>query len=90
MMGQNATETKSNLPVIVSGSASRNEDRTASLYRYALPSDFASHLVAAKLRMMPQRKLRRAPVGVATLAYEDANRRKVRRMPAGYGLTLSA
>lgn len=82
-------ETKPNLPMVIEGIASRRED-TRSLYRYSLPSDFASHLVAAKLRMMSQRRLRRAPVSTATSAYEDANRRKIRRMPAGYGLAISA
>lgn len=83
------TVIRTNLPVIVSAIA-RPDTPNTNMFRYSLPSSFASQLVASKLRMGQQRTLRRAPTSVAMEAYRAANSRKVKRMPAGYNRALSA
>ncbi|VAW15515.1 hypothetical protein MNBD_ALPHA12-629 [hydrothermal vent metagenome] len=75
----------SNLPVIVSMPRQR-----PSLFRHRVPAQFLSQLIAARNKMPAQRKGKRAPVNVATIAYCATIRIAHPSMPAGYGHTETA
>ncbi|MCF6302118.1 MAG: hypothetical protein L3J13_02765 [Devosiaceae bacterium] len=70
---------KSNLPVSLSPQRGK-----PSLNTNTIPAEFVSQLIAERSRMASQRPKRRAPVSLATRAYNMARIVAIKRMPAGF------
>lgn len=72
-----------NLPVVyVPEFATRNADR------FALPSSFASQLLASRDRMAVRSAQHMSPANLASDAYTKGGKIAVKRMPNGYVRTL--
>lgn len=72
-----------NLPVLyVPQFASRNADR------FALPSSFASQLLASRDRLAVRSAQNMSPANLASNAYAKGGKIAVKRMPNGYVRTL--
>lgn len=72
--------TNKNLPVPVDARQAK-----PSLNTNSIPAHFISQLLAERARLAIQRPKRRAPVSLATRAYNTARCIAIKRMPAGYG-----
>lgn len=68
-----------NLPVSLSPQREK-----PSLGTNTIPSEFVSQLIAERARLATQRSKRRAPVSLATRAYNFARIIAIKRMPAGF------
>ena len=68
-----------NLPV----SLATQRDKP-SLQQNKTSADFLSQLIAERARLATQRPKRRAPVSLATKAYNTARNIVIKRMPAGF------
>ncbi len=68
-----------NLPVSLSPQRAK-----PSLGTNKIPSEFVSQLIAERARLATQRPKRRAPVSLATRAYNFARIVAIKRMPAGF------
>lgn len=55
-----------------------------SLRRNKTNADFLSQLIAERTRLASQRSKRRAPVSLATKAYNTARRIAIKRLPSGF------
>jgi hypothetical protein len=73
-----------NLPAATGGGAA------FSSYRGAPKAAFLSQLIAERHHLATQRARRQAPVDVALRTYDAAGRIAVRRLPAGYRMTVDA
>lgn len=86
--GTNSTQTpvndniasSKNLPI-----ALETQSLKPSLNMNTIPAHFVSQLIAERNRLAVQRPKRRAPVSLATRAYDFARKISIKRMPAGYG-----
>lgn len=67
------------LPVCITPAGPR-----PSLMRNKIPASFLSQLIAERNHMAIQRSKRRAPVSLATRAYNTAHQIAIKRMPTGY------
>lgn len=68
-----------NLPV-----ALEIQNAKPSLNMNTIPAHFVSQLIAERKRLAIQRPKRRAPVSLATRAYDFARNISIKRMPAGF------
>lgn len=71
--------TQANLPVSLSPQRAK-----PSLNTNTIPAEFVSQLIAEHTRLASQRPKRRAPVSLATRAYNMARIIAIKRMPAGF------
>ncbi len=76
---QNSPAKPNTLPVCTSPATPR-----PSLMRNKIPASFLSQLIAERNRLAIQRPKRRAPVSLATRAYNTARRIAIKRMPTGF------
>ncbi len=68
-----------NLPMCIHPASPR-----PSLHMHKVPAKFLSQLIAEHKRLAPQRSARRAPVSLATRAYDNVRLAALKRMPAGF------
>ena len=68
-----------NLPVAINTATEK-----PSLARNKTMADFLSQLIAERSRLATQRPKRRAPVSLATKAYNSVRRLAIKRMPNGF------
>ena len=61
-----------------------------SLVRYKVPAQFLSQLIAERNRLATQTSKRRAPVSLATKAYNTARHIAIKRMPTGFNHQTNA
>ncbi len=71
-----------NLPM-----ALERQNAKPSLNMNTIPAHFISQLIAERKRLAIQRPKRRAPVSLATRAYDFARKISIKRLPAGYGFS---
>jgi len=83
-MEQTASNSR-NLPVAISPAMAR-----PSLHINKIPAKFLSQLIAERNHMEIQRTRRRAPVSLATRAYNRARHLVIRRMPTGFNYQSDA
>jgi len=74
-----------NLPMVIEPTRAR-----PSLHINRIPAQFLSQLIAERNHMAIQRNRRRAPVSLATRAYNSTTRIAIARMPNGFNYQSKA
>ncbi len=65
-------------------------NRRVALPRGTPKAAFISQLIAERYRLAPQRTRRQAPLDTVVRSYDEGTQIAVRRLPAGYRLTIDA